>query len=356
MIIDPTDTPSRRKANISDLARDAGVSTATVDRVLNRRGGVRLPTIHRVLSAAGRLGYQLPPDLLAGYQPPPMRLAFVLPEGANRYLQMMAQTVSQSAEEMKPHNVDCRPALVTSFNPKALADRLRSLASDYDGVAFMALEHPLVREAAAALHADGVHVLTLISDLSNSARTAFVGMDNRAAGRTAGLLLGRFIGAAHPSGTKVAMFAGSLSYRGHEEREMGFRHILAENFPTLEVIGLREGQDDPERNYSQARALLDQYPDLVGIYNVGGASEGIARALAEVDRSRPQRVALVGHGLTPDTRAHLVDGSIDAIINVAPETLMRSAVRIFCNLRDGRAAVSGVDPIPIGIFLRENLP
>ena len=35
---------------------------------------------------------------------------------------------------------------------------------------------------------------------------------------------------------------------------------------------------------------------------------------------------------------------------------MRSAVRIFCNLRDGRAAVSGVDPIPIGIFLRENLP
>ena len=217
--------------------------------MLNRRGGVRLPTIYRVLSAAGRLGYQLPPDLLAGYQPPPMRLAFVLPEGANRYLQMMAQTVSQSAEEMKPHNVDCRPALVTSFNPKALADRLRSLASDYDGVAFMALEHPLVREAAAALHADGVHVLTLISDLSKSARTAFVGMDNRAAGRTAGLLLGRFIGAAHPSGTKVAMFAGSLSYRGHEEREMGFGDILAENFPTLEVIGLREGQDDPERNY-----------------------------------------------------------------------------------------------------------
>lgn len=348
------DIVPRRKANISDLARDAGVSTATVDRVLNRRGGVRLPTVHRVLNAADRLGYELPPGLLAGYQPRPMRLAFVLPQGANRYLQLMADTIAQSAEEMKPYNVECHVDLVTSFNPKALADRLLALAGDYDGVAFMALEHPLVREAVAILHAEGIFVLTLISDLSNSPRTAFVGMDNRSAGRTAGLLLGRFIGPTDASGNKVAMFAGSLSYRGHEEREMGFRHILAESFPELEVIGLREGQDDPASNYVLARALLEQHPDLVGIYNVGGASEGIARALSEAGRRR--RVAFIGHGLTRETRAALVDGAIDAIINVAPETLMRNAARIFCNLRDARPPASGVDPIPIGIFLRENLP
>src|SRR5437868_3385420 len=95
---DTSDLTLRRKANISDLARDAGVSTATVDRVINRRGGVRLPTIHRVISAADRLGYQLPPDILANHQPEPMRLAFVLPMGANRYLQMLADTVGRSGE------------------------------------------------------------------------------------------------------------------------------------------------------------------------------------------------------------------------------------------------------------------
>ena len=354
MSIDQTEAHSRRRANISDLARDAGVSTATVDRVLNRRGGVRLPTVHRVLSAASRLGYQLPPDLLAGYQPPPMRLAFVVPAGTNRYLQMLAETIDQSGEDTQPHNVTCRADLVTGFNPKALADRLRRLAVDHDGIAFIALEHPLVREAVGAIHAGGVHVLTMITDLSNSARAAFVGMDNRAAGRTAGLLLGRFIASTHQSGNKVAIFAGSLSYRGHQEREMGFRQIMAESFPRLEVIGRREGLDDPARNYAHAKALLDQHRDLVGIYNVGGASEGIARALAGV--RRPQRVTFVGHGLTTDTRAHLVDGSCDAIINVAPDTLMRNAVRMFCNLRDGRPVASGIDPIPISIFVRENLP
>jgi hypothetical protein len=35
---------------------------------------------------------------------------------------------------------------------------------------------------------------------------------------------------------------------------------------------------------------------------------------------------------------------------------MRNAARIFCNLRNGRSPAGGVDPIPIGIFLRENLP
>src|SRR5215468_10717195 len=95
-----SDPPYRRRANINDVARDAGVSTATVDRVINRRGGVRQPTIHRVLSAADRLGYRLPPDLLASYQPPAMRLVFVLPEGHNRYLKLFADTISQSAGEM----------------------------------------------------------------------------------------------------------------------------------------------------------------------------------------------------------------------------------------------------------------
>ena len=36
------------RATVHDLARAAGVSLATVDRVLNRRGGVRAATIEKV--------------------------------------------------------------------------------------------------------------------------------------------------------------------------------------------------------------------------------------------------------------------------------------------------------------------
>jgi LacI family transcriptional regulator len=70
----------------------------------------------------------------------------------------------------------------------------------------MALEHPQVREAVNTLADAGVHVLTLISDVSNSQRVSYVGMDNRAAGRTAAYLLARFIG--NRKG-KIAMLAAA---------------------------------------------------------------------------------------------------------------------------------------------------
>jgi LacI family transcriptional regulator len=353
MTVDPAGTEILgRKINIAELATAAGVSTATVDRILNQRGGVRQPTIDRVILAADQLGFTLPTAMRR--QAPAMRLAFVLPVANNKYLRLLADTIRQSVEELEQYNVRCQVIPIASFNPAVLAEHLMQLAETEDGIAFMALEHPLVREAVKTLSGRGIHLLTLISDLSNAPRAAFVGMDNRSAGRTAGLLLGRFVGTSMQAGNKVVMFAGSLSYRGHEEREMGFRHILNEAYPRLEIIGLREGHDDAHSNYKIAAALLEQHPDIIGIYNVGGASEGIARALVEANRQ--QDVVFVGHGLTAETRALLVQGTLDAVINVTPLTLMRNAVRIFNNLRDGREPTIGVEAAPIGIVLRENLP
>ena len=124
-----------------------------------------------------------------------------------------------------------------------------------------------VREAVATLADQGVHLLTLLSDLPGSRRAAYVGIDNHAAGRTAGYLMGRMLD--RKSG-KVGLIAGSLSYRGHEEREVGFLQVLAEQFPGLRVVGLREGHDDVAQNYRQARTLLRQHADLVALYNAKG--------------------------------------------------------------------------------------
>jgi LacI family transcriptional regulator len=339
------------RATVGDVARAAGVSTATVDRVLNRRPGVRESTVQRVMRAASQLDYLPEPDLLASLAPRPMELMFLLPAGTNRYLQMLGDYIGYAQDTLAPFNVRCRCRFIDSFDPQVLAEGLLRHGKGVDGLAFMAAEHPLVREAVNTLAERGVHVVTLISDLSNSRRVAYVGMDNRAAGRTAGHLIGRFIG---PRSGQVAMIAGSLSYRGHEEREMGFLHAMREMFPALGVIGLREGQDDADNNHRQAKALLDRHPDLIGMYNIGGASDGVARALKEAGRD--QSVVFIGHGLTPDTRGLLIDGTLDAVITQHPQTMVGNAVRIFSNLRDGRDALAGVEPVRISIVLRDNLP
>jgi LacI family transcriptional regulator len=339
------------RATLADVARLSGVSSATVDRVLHRRPGVRTATAHRVLKVAADVGYLPETDLYASLRPKPMQLVFLLPTGTNRYFRLLADYIDYAEEQLAVFNVTCRHHFVEGFDPTVLAERLLHYGRRADGVAFMALEHPHVRDAVNTLAGEGIHVVTLISDVSNSQRAAYVGMDSRAAGRTAAYLLARFIGRREG---KIAMIAGSLSYRAHEEREMGFARMLEEMLPGTPVVGAREGRDDAETNYQQARALLAQYPDLVGIYNIGGASDGVARALKEAGRD--QDVVFIGHGLTQDTRALLIDGTLDAVINQQPQNLIMNSVRIFTNLREHRTPLVGIEPVRISLVLRESLP
>lgn len=337
-------------ARITDVARLAAVSTATVDRVLNQRTGVRPITVQRVLKAAAELAYLPDDDLYKLMAPKRLHLVFLLPV-SNKFVRMLGDTVSYSKEHWAPFNVKCQVVWIESFNPEVLARSLLRYGKRADGVAFMALEHPAVREAVQLLADRGVATVTLVSDLSSSRRDAYVGLDNRAAGRTAAYLIGRFIGT---KAAKVAMIAGSRSYAAHGERESGFLHLIEEMFPAIQVVGLREGQDDIEKNYQQARALLKQHPGLAGIYNIGGAHEGVARALKEAGRQH--HVVYIGHGLSSDTRALLIDGSMDAVITQNPQAAIFSCVRIFTNLRDQRDVLSGVETPRSQVIFRENLP
>ena len=52
-----------RRFLVKDIAFQAGLSTATVDRVLNQRAGVRSGTVQRVLKAATELDYLPVEDL-----------------------------------------------------------------------------------------------------------------------------------------------------------------------------------------------------------------------------------------------------------------------------------------------------
>jgi LacI family transcriptional regulator len=135
---------------------------------------------------------------------------------------------------------------------------------------------------------------------------------------------------------------------------MGFLRLMHAQFPQLQVVGAREGRDDAETNYRLARTLLKQHPDLVGLYNLGGGAEGVGHALQE--RRGSERTVFVAHGLTPDTRALLIDGTLVAVINQHPQTMVLNTVRVFTNLRDGRSATVGVEPVRISIMLRENPP
>lgn len=339
------------RVTLHDIAREAGVSPATVDRVLNNREGVRRRTREVVLDVATRLGYVSQADVPdIGRQPAVRhRFVFLFPAGTNTFIKFLARQIEEQSL-LRPE-LEVRIETLEGFNPTSLAARLFELQGKTDGIGLIAQDHPLVREAIRALAFGGTPVVTIASDIQNVPRLAYVGIDNRQAGRLAGLLMARFL--AHQSApVKVALFAGSLSYRGHEEREMGFRLILREEFPALQIVDVREILDDRQKAEVETTALLDQHPDLAGIYSVGAGAYGIARALKTrgVDKS----IVLIGHEATEGNKQLLLDGSLDAVIDQNPRVEAREAL----NLLTAAAAKKPYRFIPprLQVVFRENLP
>lgn len=336
-----------KRVTLDDIARDAGASLATVDRVINQRPGVRERTRQRVMQAANRLGYlSLEPAITPASQP--LLLDFVLPDGTNSFILNLAHHLRECAA-LRPE-VQLRLHMIEGFDPAAMAAKLSDLTGQSHGVGITALDHPLLREAIRSVIAGGTPVVTLASDITQVPRLGYIGIDNRAAGRLAGYLLGRFL---QGGSGKVALFAGSLSYRGHEEREMGFRHILAESYPNLAIVELREVSDDTGRGYAEAKLLLSRHPDLAAIYSIGGGIEGIARAAEEAGRG--QEIILIGHELTEHTRRLLMTGTIDAVIDQNPRVEAREAIDLLVQAARGTARAEG-RPMRVHAIFRENLP
>ncbi|RYH02888.1 MAG: LacI family transcriptional regulator, partial [Alphaproteobacteria bacterium] len=91
------------RPTVHDIAETAGVSLATVDRVLNRRPGVKAATRERVEAAIKKIGFvrdMAAANLAKGRIYP---LAFVIPRGNNSFMEGLMheveQAIARSAQE-----------------------------------------------------------------------------------------------------------------------------------------------------------------------------------------------------------------------------------------------------------------
>ncbi|HLZ01602.1 MAG TPA: LacI family DNA-binding transcriptional regulator [Bradyrhizobium sp.] len=343
------DTPAA--LTLKDIARQAGVSLATVDRVLHNRPGVRPDTIRRVKEAIERNAFQ--PHMAAAElaRGRGWRFAFVMPSGPNPFMQQIQSYLGEMSAWLSARRLLIEMIATDVFDGSVLAATLERLPGGFDGVAVVALDHPSVRAAINDLIDAGTKVVTLVSDVPSSRRQHYVGIDNIAAGRTAGALVGRFVGGRKG---KVAIVAGSQGLRDHAERIFGFNQVMASEFSGLDVLPVLEGRDEDERSERHMTRLLGQYPDIVGLYNVGAGTAGVAKALME--QGREKQVVFVGHDVTVLTRKLLLQGVMAAAISQNPGHEARAAVRVLLALARSEPILSEQEKIRIDIVMRDNLP
>ncbi|TJZ90880.1 LacI family DNA-binding transcriptional regulator [Paracoccus gahaiensis] len=338
------------RPTIHDVARMAGVSLSTVDRVLNDRDGVRRTTQARVAQAMAQLGYEKNEAAANLARRRRYRLLFLLPAGGNTFMRGLEAQILARTDAWEFTTVAV--ATVPAFDDAALAGALRDVDPQAtDGVAVVATDSAIVRAALAELRGRGVAVVTLVSDLPSSQRQQFIGIDNVQAGRTAASLLGRFC-RWRPG--RIVMVAGSMLVRDHAERRLGFEQVLRSEFPEHEILPPLEGFDDQEVVGTRLAELLSRTSGVVGIYSLGAGTRGVARALGTAGLSPAP--AVVVHELTQHSRKALLEGVFDAVIHQDTLREITTAVSLLQALVGGVAVDPDAGRIGIEVFLRDNLP
>jgi LacI family transcriptional regulator len=316
---------------VKDIAFQAGLSTATVDRVLNGRSGVRHQTMMRVQAAIAELEKQQIGGEVSG-----RKLAIdVVMETPDRFSTAVRDAFEAEVATFLPTVFRCRfhfAEVMKQAELVQLLDRVRLRGTN--GIVLKAPDVPEVTAAVSRATDAGIPVVTLVTDLPNSSRSAYAGADNRAAGETAAYLIGEHFGDA-PGRVLVTLSSGR--FRGEEEREMGFRRVLRERYPQIGMIEISEGHGTDAATGTLAARAIAADPAINAVYSIGGGNQAVLAAFEAA--KRPIRV-FVAHDLDADNRALLADRKIGFVLHHDLRTDARSAFRAVM----GRSVRGGIAP------------
>ena len=336
---------------IAEIARLAGVGTATVDRVLNRRPGVNADTVQRVMQVVADLGApQQPGRPKRGEN---FRFAFVLPADDSPFLALVDRQIAQTAGDFRHQHITEITYRIDATDPARFAAELLQLDA-CEGIAILAPDLPSIKGAINELVRSGVHVVTLFSDVAGSMRETCIGADNRAAGRTAGLMLARMAGGGARDTLLLSSQATRLS--AQIERRIGFAQVIEERFPQLRML---RTPDLPADN-DAAQAVLQRFlstainPDRVaGLYNVGSGSDGVVRALEAMYPGT--KIGVVAHDLTDAHRALLGTNQLSYVLHQDIHYCVLTAARVLRALCENVRGALNVGQPRVEILTAENL-
>ncbi len=291
---------------IKEIARQAGLGTATIDRVLNNRANVSAQTKQRVAAAIEELTAQEAQLAARGRR---MFFDFVI-EAPARF----SREVKSATEAVLPHIslAVCRPRfllqeIMQEAEVVAALERIHKRGSH--GVCLKAKDTPAIRAAVRKLHASRIPVVTLVTDLGGGDRLTYVGLDNAGAGRTAAYLISKTLG--DRSGTVLATLSHEL-FLGEEHRAIAFQEALLQLCPNLRVVSLKGGGGLHSKTATQLTQKLENVVDLQAVYSMGGGNRAILETL---EHCRLKPLVYVAHDLDRENKELLVKEKISFVLH-----------------------------------------
>lgn len=335
-----------RKPTLSDVARAAGLSPATVDRVINHRGGVNAVKEERVLRAARELGLDRRLDFTHRQI---RRITVMIQPPENPFHAELRKGIDAARKLVAALNIQIAVVQTRIDQPQDTARRILALPGQTDGLIIAAQDRPEIAGALMAIRA-AVPVVTIVTDIEGSGRLAYIGPDDGRSGRIAADLMGLFLGR---DGGEVLIVAGHFDLAGQRARTRGFESLLSARHPACRIARVIETGEDFDITAARVHEALSQGPGIRGIYHMSVGTIGIVDAIDRLGRR--DQVHVITHELTPNRRRLLRQRRLHAVLDQDPHLETRLAVEALAR-HFGRleGAVSSVHTA-VQIFMPESL-
>ena len=332
---------------LKEIAHQAGLSLATIDRVMNSRPGVKPSTLKRVKQALRELKNQQDQIFMVGRK----FMIDVMVEAPDRFTELLRHSLEQELQALNPAVFRCRFHMAEIIRPEKIVAQLRQIGlRGSHGVLLKAPDLPEIVEAVDALVQKGIPVITVVTDIPHSKRIAYVGIDNRAAGETAAYLTGSWLGKAKAT---VLVTLSSLGFRGEEEREMGFRKALRQNYPHLKLVEVSEGYGKNQATGNLVTDALHKNPDICAVYSVGGGNMAVVDAFTAMKR---QIQVFVAHDLDVDNVKLLKQAKLNAVLHHNLKADMHTCCRLILQA-NGALPNQNINPLSaIQVITPFNIP
>ncbi len=338
---------------IRELAKAAGVSRGTVDRVLHNRKGVAPEIEARIRRIAKEMGYT--PNRagrMLNARKQPLRIGCLLPSVGNDYFDDMIAGFRRAEQELRDFGVSlCMEQLRGYQVEEHLAALTRLHERECAALCISSVDVPAIRSCVGAIVDSGVPVLTVNNDLTDTERLCYVGSDDASGGRTAAGLLSLYV--TEP--IEVLIVMGSRSIRGHTERVEAFLETLAAKGVPHHLVDTVESMDDDGLAYRLTREALRDNPQINCVYVSAAGTSGACRAIVEAGVKR-KGFHVMAFDAVPATVELVQDGIIDFTICQEPFVQGDMSIRLlFDYLLDGKKSKPENFYTDTVIKIKENL-
>jgi len=351
---DLTCTPMIEKTvGIKDIARLAGVSTGTVDRVLHNRGKVSEEARQKVLIILEKIDYK--PNFIARNlgSNKKHRIAALIPNSeVDEYWYQCQKGINQAAIDWEHFNVVIEPYLF-DLHEKATFDRAANeiLKAKPDGI----LIAPLFQDKAVPVFEmftnAGIPFVLFNTEIQNASPLSFIGQNSFHSGRLAAELLHLNFSERNDSSTFAVVHVDEdLGNSTHLiEKEKGFREYFKE-INKYDIITSSVGSPQATDFNNRLHALFDH--DLKGVFVSTSKAYEVALFM---DTFKKKRIRLVGYDLLSKNLFYLKRGMIDFLIHQNPKRQAFQGISTLANYLIFNREAKEKNLFPLEVITRENL-